>query len=71
MNRICKNGIWDESIPDIEFDSEGICNYSKLFDNLVKAYPRGDVGKFEWEKIVNRIKRKGAGKRYDCIVGIS
>ena len=26
--KICKMGVWDDSIPGINFDSEGVSNYA-------------------------------------------
>jgi len=68
---ICSRGVWDDSVPGISYDETGASNYSKLFDALVKAYPRGESGRMEWEKIVEKVKSKGKNKRYDCIIGIS
>lgn len=69
--KVCSLGVWDESVPDIEFDHSGVSNYARLFLTLVDAYPRGKVGKSEWERIVNQIKKHGKNKRYDCIIGVS
>jgi nitrogenase molybdenum-iron protein alpha/beta subunit len=71
VGRICARGVWDESIPGIEFDEYGVSNYAHLFDSLVKEYPRGERGKNIWDKLVDEIKRKGKGKKYDCIIGVS
>ena len=69
--KICTKGIWDTTIPSITFNTEGVSDYARMFESLVKAYPRGEQGKAEWEKIVTDIKKKGKGKRYDCIIGVS
>jgi N-acetyl sugar amidotransferase len=69
--KICSRGVWDESVPGIKFDTNGVSNYARLMDNLVNAYPRGEAGKKEWLRILDSIKKKGRGKRYDCIIGVS
>ena len=69
--QICTKGIWDESIPGIVFDKNGVSNYAKLFDTLAESYPRGEKGQNEWSRIVNKIKIKGQKNRYDCIIGVS
>ena len=69
--QICTRGVWDESIPGIIFDKEGISNYARLFDTLVENYPRGESGKSKWNSIVKEIKTRGHKKRYDCIIGVS
>ena len=57
--RICKRGLWDTSVTGITFDENGICNYEKLHDELVKAYPIGEKGLRVWESIVEQMKQKG------------
>jgi N-acetyl sugar amidotransferase len=69
--QICKEGIWDQSIPDITFDENGVSNYAHLFKNLIKAFPRGEEDKKRWENLVNEIKKKHKNNRYDCIIGVS
>jgi N-acetyl sugar amidotransferase len=69
--KVCARGVWDESVPGIEFDENGVSNYALLFDSLVKEYPRGEVGKLIWDEKVERIKRQGKDKKYDCIIGVS
>lgn len=68
---ICTRGVWDTSIPGIAFDSNGVSNYAKMFDQICKIYPRGAQGEREWNQIVEKMKREGRGKRYDCIIGVS
>lgn len=69
--KICKVGVFDESIPDIKFDKTGKSNYASLYDKLVEEYPRGTRGKGDWEKFLADIKKAGKGKKYDCIIGVS
>ena len=64
--KICKMGVWDDSIPGINFDSEGVSNYAKIQLALLKAYPRGKRRK-DWEEIV-KVKASQKGKKYDCVV---
>jgi len=69
--QICTRGLWDESIPGIIFDRNGVSNYAKLFDTLAENYPRGEEGQNKWDSIVKEIKTKGRKNRYDCIIGVS
>ena len=71
QGKVCSRGVWDESVPGIVFDEQGVSNYAHLFDKLVEAYPRGETGKQEWARLLEMIKAKGKGKRYDCIIGVS
>ena len=71
-HQICSRCIYDSRVPAIIFDDNGICNYCKMIDNLKSQYKTGTA---EGEKIfldvVKQIKRDGAGKKYDCVVGVS
>ncbi|MGA1977619.1 MAG: N-acetyl sugar amidotransferase [Bacteroidales bacterium] len=71
MGQICTKGIWDESVPGIEFDKNGISNYARMFQKFTELYPRGDKGLEEWETWVRKIKKDGLKRKYDCIVGVS
>jgi asparagine synthase (glutamine-hydrolysing) len=68
---LCTLGVWDKTVPGITFDEAGVSNYAKLFQTLASAYPRGDKGKVDWDKIVELIKTAGKNKKYDCIIGVS
>ncbi len=70
--KICTRCIYDETIANISFDSEGICNYCRMVEQLAKDYGTGkEKGRMVFEKIVEEIKRKGKGKKYDVVVGVS
>lgn len=71
IGRICSKGLWDESIPNITFDDNGVSNYAKMLEHLCEIYPRGEKGKAEWDNIVDKIREKNKSKRYDCLVGVS
>ena len=69
--KICKRGVWDETVPGITFDEEGNSNFSKIHDALVANFPRGEEGARRWEQSIEEIRKSGKGKRYDCIIGVS
>jgi N-acetyl sugar amidotransferase len=69
--RICARCVYDETVPGISFDSDGICNYCRTHDVLELQYPTGEAGTRELEAIAARIKADGSGKKYDCVVGVS
>ena len=71
MGQKCVRGLWDESVPGIKFDDEGVSNYAKMFQKFIQLYPRGEKGMAEWDEWLKRIKKDGNNKRYDCIVGVS
>lgn len=56
----------------IEFDSLGICNHCRRYDELITTRTlSGAAGKAALDQIVGRIRRAGRGREYDCIVGVS
>ena len=69
--QICSRGVWDTTVPGIHFDENGVSNYAHMFDKLTEAYPRGEKGKKEWDRLVAQIKMDGKKKKYDCVIGVS
>lgn len=72
--RICSRCIMDTSDPDIVFDEQGICNHCKRTEIIVKAVPYclpEDEKNVLLNKLVEKIKLAGKGKKYDCIIGVS
>jgi N-acetyl sugar amidotransferase len=68
---ICTRCIYDDHIPYITFDSQGVCNYCHQHDALEREYPTDERGTRLLEGIVHKIKEDGKGKPYDVVVGIS
>lgn len=62
----------DTSDPDILFDSEGVCNHCHRYQNLVadRTY-EGDDAANQLAIIIDKMKKDGKGKDYDCIIGVS
>jgi N-acetyl sugar amidotransferase len=58
--------------PEITFDKDGVCNYCTYHFERVKLIPnyQHDAQKLLSDKI-EQIKRAGAGKEHDCILGLS
>ena len=61
----------DTSISNVRLDAQGVCNHCHLHDKLDRLYPLNEQGQQQLLKIVEKIKRSGRGKKYDCIVGVS
>ena len=69
---MCSRCIYDEQVPSIDFDENGICNYCHQVERLKREFGTGDKkGINELKKIVSKIKLAGAGKKYDCVIGVS
>jgi N-acetyl sugar amidotransferase len=70
--RICTRCIYDDRIPSIEFDQNGVCNYCRQVDQLNEQYKPGTLyAQEQLMKLVKKIKKEGKEKKYDCIVGVS
>ncbi len=71
-SQICTRCIMDTTDNEIEFDEKGVCNHCRQYDRLAKQYLfTGNDGEKELQKIFAKIKEKGKGKEYDCIIGLS
>jgi len=71
MTKICKRCVMDTTDPLIRFDNDGVCQYCAMHDELEKEYPLNEKGRNTLDNIIKEIKRKGRGKKYDCIIGVS
>jgi N-acetyl sugar amidotransferase len=71
--KVCNKTVMDNiADPGISFDEEGVCNYyHQYFRNLPKAISDLYFAEKELEKIINKIRKEGAKKDYDCIIGLS
>ncbi|MBD0295833.1 MAG: N-acetyl sugar amidotransferase [Flavisolibacter sp.] len=70
--KVCSRCIYDERVPRISFDEQGVCNYCKMSDSIQQQYKTGtSEGEATLFKIIEEIKRGGKGKQYDCVVGVS
>jgi N-acetyl sugar amidotransferase len=70
-HQVCQRCVQDISVPGIQFDDKGVCNYCHLHDELCKEFPNDERGKNYLDKLFSRIKKQGKGKKYDCVIGIS
>ena len=71
MGKICSRCVMDDSVMGIEFDKDGECTFCKIHDEMIKKYPLNDESAHELKEIIEKIKKDGKGKKYDCIVGVS
>jgi len=68
--RICNRCVMDDLVdPDIQFDNDGVCNHCHRYSSLSRDRLNLDDGAFA--SIIDGIKHRGRGKKYDCIVGVS
>lgn len=70
--QICTRCVMDTSDPEISFDEHGVCNHCHRYDQQIAAYVKRDAdGWAKMEAKAAAIRQEGAGKRYDCIIGLS
>lgn len=71
--QMCTRCVMDTSAGDIQFDAQGVCNYCTTFlqhsGHILHAEPAERLSQLN--AFVERVKRDGQGKRYDCVVGVS
>lgn len=62
----------DTSDPEIEFDENGICSHCQRYEHLVAGVLTTQVERERRkEKLISAAKRHGAGREYDCLIGVS
>ena len=60
----------DTSAKEITFDETGLCSFCKKVDTFKKTVWFPDSEQLR-NKLIEKIRRDGAGKKYDCIIGLS
>ncbi len=72
--QMCKRCIMDTTDPEISFDNNGICNHCRQAEQKLNSapfcLPQAQKSKL-LSQIIEKIKKEGKGKQYDCIVGVS
>ncbi|WP_418637375.1 N-acetyl sugar amidotransferase [Winogradskyella sp.] len=70
--QICTNCVMDTSDSRIKFDENGVCDHCLDFEVNVKPnwFPN-EEGKKRLKSVVERIKKDGEGRDFDCILGMS
>lgn len=70
--RTCTACVMDTTDPWISFDEAGQCNHCRGFETDFRPYWKpNEQGWRELQPILAEIKASGAGKPYDCIIGLS
>lgn len=70
-NKQCTKCVLDTTVEDITFDENGVCNYCKEYDKVIKTIPTGVEAQNKLNQIAKEIKRDEKNKKYDCIIGLS
>ena len=70
--QICTNCVMDTSDSKITFGPDGVCDHCQTFyAQVVPSWDTGERGRAALERITAEIKKHGAGRDFDCIIGVS
>lgn len=70
--QICSNCVMDTTDAKITFDDRGMCDHcDSFYKNILPNWHTDEKGWQELQKTVERIKKEGIGKDFDCIIGMS
>jgi N-acetyl sugar amidotransferase len=70
--RKCAVTLYDDTISGLTFDEEGVCSLARDGQwRLQNEVFRGEVGRQLLNQWVERMKSAGAGRDYDCVIGVS
>lgn len=70
--QICTRCVMDTSDPLIQFDQNGHCNLCADFlKNRVGVIASAQENGVAIEKLMDIVRKRGRGRRYDCVVGVS
>ena len=70
--RMCARCVMDTSDPEITFDEAGVCNHCAhyaMVERRILVSPEERAARLG--ALVERIKRDGQGRDYDCVIGVS
>jgi len=70
--RVCSRCIYDSTFLGIEFDAEGVCSFCHQINKMIEMYGTGNAkGQADLDAIIAKIKARGHGRKYDCVIGVS
>jgi N-acetyl sugar amidotransferase len=62
----------DTSDPNIKFDESGVCERcNDYYNHILPMWNKGENKQEELNVLVDRIKKEGKGKQYNCLLGLS
>jgi len=70
--QICRRCVMDTSVDGISFDAAGVCQFCRQYDKRVaRELFVGESGQKQLEQFLQRIRQRGTGRPYDCLIGMS
>lgn len=70
-DKICSRCIMDDTVIGITFDENGLCTFCHIHDELEASFPMNDETPNRLQELVDKIRKDGVNKRYDCVLGVS
>ena len=70
--QICSNCVMDTTDSKISFDEKGVCDHcTTYYKDILPHWHTDERGEKALWRIINKIKKEGKGKEFDCIMGMS
>lgn len=70
--QICTNCVMDTTDSKIAFDANGVCDHcNNFYRNILPNWHTDERGEAQLSNLVERIRKAGTGKDFDCIIGMS
>jgi len=70
--QVCTNCVMDTTDSNIVFDDKGVCDHCNTFYRDIQPnWNTDEKGAAEIKAAVEKIKKEGKGKDFDCIMGMS
>ncbi|MBI5141402.1 MAG: N-acetyl sugar amidotransferase [Nitrospirae bacterium] len=70
--QICTNCVMDTTDTKITFDDKGVCDHCNgFFMDILPNWHTDERGWQSLQVIIDKIKKEGVGKDFDCIIGMS
>jgi len=68
----CSRCIMDNiNDPDLIIDEKGVCNHCYEFDKAFAKLPKGQARENALNDVIEKIKKDGKKKQYNCLLGVS
>lgn len=70
--QICTNCVMDTSDSMIAFDEKGVCDHCRIYyEKILPHWHTDDKGWQLLKPTIEKIKKEGLNKDFDCIIGVS
>ncbi len=70
--QVCSCCVMDTTDDAIQFDEHGVCQRCREYEErILPEWNHGKGHETELQELINKIKKSGEGKKYDCILGLS